>query len=379
MKKTLLVAAMMASFTGAAVAQNSVTLYGRLAPSVDYTSIKFNDKARTTLGIKSDTSTYNQFQTSDGYNAGGAGSNWGLKGVEDLGNGLKVSFKFEQAFTTTTGAASTSSSRVAAVTVSNAAWGSIGFGKDVGAANTIMAGTRAISGLGLANANNSLQTASQRYNNQIKYLSPTISGIRLGLSYSFEGTGVDNTSPSDFGTSNKNRVLNAGLRYANGPLVIAGLYTQINPADAAQNTTLSNYLLGATYDLKVVKLHANFGQTFDGIIGRAKLPGVVSGAFGDFNTGAILLAGAKTDQFALGLTAPVGAAGKVAFSFAQLKPKGKFGDFTQFATQTNTGISYQYNLSKRTSISGGIAYTKNLGMVDGVTTTQIGGGILHTF
>jgi predicted porin len=91
-----------------------------------------------------------------------------------------------------------------------------------------------------------------------------------------------------------------------------------------------------------------------------------------------LIAGAKTEQFAIGLTAPAGAAGRVAFSFAQKMPKGVL-DVAAAATQTNTGIAYTYNLSKRTSISGGVAYVQNLGMVDGVNVTQIGGGILHSF
>ena len=124
MKKTLLVAAMMASFTGAAVAQNTVTLYGRLAPAMVYQNVKLSDKAATSLGVTS--GTRNQFSIADGYAPGG--SLFVLKGVEDLGGGLKVSFKFEQGLSTTTGGLST---RISALSVSSTAWGSIQFGKDL--------------------------------------------------------------------------------------------------------------------------------------------------------------------------------------------------------------------------------------------------------
>lgn len=376
MKKTLLVAAMMASFTGAAVAQNSVTLYGRLAPSLVYQSIKVDNTAATTLGSTVNAGTFNQFQMADGFNAGGAGGLWGLRGVEDIGNGLKVSFQFEQAINSTIGSAP-GQARVAAVTVSNAAWGSIGFGRDIAAADTIMAGVRAIGGLGLANANVSLQSAVQRYSNQVKYLSPTISGFRLGVSYAFSTVPITNSSEGIFGTANKNRALNAGLRYANGPVVIAGLYTQLKPNSNLTRPAISNFLVGGSYDLKVVKLHAAYGQSRNGLIGRNTLPGSFGGSSATLGSGGVSIIGAKTDQYAIGLTAPVGP-GAVAFSYAQMKPKGVL-NVASASTQTNMGISYNYDLSKRTSVSVGYAYTQNLGMIKGITSSEIGGGILHTF
>jgi predicted porin len=80
MKKTLIVAAVSASFSVAANAQSSVTLYGLLDAGVTYTS---NVGGHT-----------NVQQTSGGIDQ----SRWGLKGSEDLGNGLKVIFTLESGF-----------------------------------------------------------------------------------------------------------------------------------------------------------------------------------------------------------------------------------------------------------------------------------------
>ena len=390
MKKTLLVAAMMASFTGAAVAQNTVTLYGRLAPAMVYQNVKVSDKAATTLGVTS--GTRNQFTTADGYAPGG--SLYGLKGVEDLGGGLKVDFKFEQGLRTNDGVLST---RISTLTVSSKSWGSIGFGKDFTAGSQILSG---ISPLGTAYAPGSAEVAfgtfSTNVSNQIKYLSPTISGLRLGASYSFNQgnvtavnttTGATSTiSSASFGTSNKNRFAQIGLRYANGPVVVGALYSTIMPnstSTANNNKKPKNWVLGGTYDLKVVKLHAAYGQNIDGIIsGGAGAVGGLSTTGATVNFGAVGIASGvgdgRTNQWMAGLSAPVGAAGKVLFSVSQMAPSGKF-DTASTDTMTNAGIVYTYSLSKRTSLYGSYAYASNYGMVDGLDVNAVGAGIVHLF
>ena len=391
MKKTLLVAAMMASFTGAAVAQNSVTLYGRLAPAMVYTSVKVTDQAKTALGITKVGNTYNQFSNADGYAPGG--SLWGLKGVEDLGNGLKASFKFEDAWSTNDGG---ELARIATLEVSGATWGSIGFGKNYTVGSEILSG---ISSLGTAYGFGSAQTAfgvfSNNASNQIKYLSPTISGFRFGLSYSFNGGTVSGINPTtgaliaqtsaSYGTSNKNRYLQTGLRYANGPLVVGALYTQWNPANNAFDKKSKNWTLGGTYDLKVVKLHAGYGQNIDGVISGISATGAASlgltntktNQYGTVGSGTIVADG-RTSQWHVGLSAPVGAAGKVAFNVSQLKPGGKF-NIAALDTQTNLGLAYTYSMSKRTSLYASYSYAKNLGTVKGLDVNQVGAGIVHLF
>ena len=142
-------------------------------------------------------------------------------------------------------------------------------------------------------------------------------------------------------------------------------------------------MLGGTYDLKVVKLHAAYGQNIDGIIsgGAAAVGGLTTGG-ATTNFGAVGIASGvgdgRTNQWMAGLSAPVGAAGKVLFSVSQMAPSGNF-DRPSTDTMTNAGIVYTYSLSKRTSLYGSYSYASNYGMVDGLDVNAVGAGIVHLF
>ena len=77
MKKTLLAAAMLTAFTGIAQAEPSVTLYGVIDTGIGYNKIKGDGYSGSKLGM------INGIQ---------AGSRWGLRGSEDLGDGLRAVF-----------------------------------------------------------------------------------------------------------------------------------------------------------------------------------------------------------------------------------------------------------------------------------------------
>ena len=83
MKKTLIAAAVMAA-SGVAFAASNVTLYGVIEEGVVVSKAKHKD---TLVNLKS------------GFDSG---NRWGLRGVEDLGNGYSVGFILEQGFTANT-------------------------------------------------------------------------------------------------------------------------------------------------------------------------------------------------------------------------------------------------------------------------------------
>ena len=91
MKKSLLALAVLGTLAGAAAAQSSVTLYGRVDLSV----------ARN-LGTD-----YIVMQN-------GSGSRLGVRGVEDLGGGLKATFNIEHRFQADNGVASPTANAAAA-------------------------------------------------------------------------------------------------------------------------------------------------------------------------------------------------------------------------------------------------------------------------
>jgi predicted porin len=100
MKKSLLALAALTAFAGAASAQSSVTMYGR----VDLSVVK---------GIGSDVKSI----------ANGSGSRLGMRGTEDLGGGMSALFQIETRFDADTGAAQNMSVATGTGGTSNRFWG----------------------------------------------------------------------------------------------------------------------------------------------------------------------------------------------------------------------------------------------------------------
>ena len=89
MKKTLIAMGVLGAFSSLAFAASNVTLYGVIEEGVMVSKAKHKD---TTVQMKS------------GFDQG---PRWGIKGVEDLGNGYNVGFILEQGFSADTGAEGT--------------------------------------------------------------------------------------------------------------------------------------------------------------------------------------------------------------------------------------------------------------------------------
>lgn len=87
MKKTLAALAVLGAFAGSAAAAD-VTLYG----VVDYGFLYNYTDNQKADGTSTDDNTFGLQSGVD------SGSRWGIKGVEDLGNGLKVGFQLESGF-----------------------------------------------------------------------------------------------------------------------------------------------------------------------------------------------------------------------------------------------------------------------------------------
>lgn len=229
MKKTILVTASFAA-CGLAHAQNSVTLYGVVDAGFTYTS---NSKGSSQIAL-----------------TGGneSASRWGLRGSEDLGDGLSAIFTLESGFNPangTMGQNGTEFGRQAFVGLSSQTYGTATLGRQYSSqadyVYPLVAGsTWAASGAGygthpadLDNLNN-----SNRINNAVKYQSPTWNGLSFGAFYSFGG------QP---GSVSRNQIWSVGGGYVNGPLTLAAGYLYVNRPNfsfwgdkANDSTTASN-------------------------------------------------------------------------------------------------------------------------------------------
>ena len=379
MKKTLLAAALVTGFAGSAMAQNSVTLYGVFNIGLQYESVKPgvafpNTSTKSNLGMVA---------------GQGAGSRWGLRGVEDLGGGLKANFVLESAISTQTGDSS-GFTRQSTLGLTSDSWGAVDLGRRTAPSTAAFSGIDPFgASYGTAALTGVIGSNFYRLSNMVMYSSPSISGFRAFAGYSFD-TGLslantpENTGVAAFGTGYKSRATSVGLRYANGPILLAATFDNIQaPASrtgVAAANTYRTWALGGTYDLKVVKLHAAYSQATQGIFNNS---GLINAAFGqgagDTNTSNNLLFidGARSQSWMVGATAPLGS-GSLFGSVQQQLPGGNLKG-ARSANELGASVGYLYRMSNRTTLYGFYSYVNNLAMVKDAVSNQFGVGVTHSF
>ena len=395
MKKTLLAAALAVGFAGVAQAETSVTLYGIIDTGISYERDKgiidgvdsngdFTRTKATRTGIY------------DGHNTGQAGSRWGLKGTEDLGNGLRAEFMLESGFNVTHGGSMQGGrlfGRQAWVGLAGDNWGSLRFGRQHNVGTDYMLGMVDPfgGGFGLANGGEAFRAINtNRMDNTIRYDTPNFSGFQFGVAYSFNHDGEQLYKFSGEDDAN-NRAVSAAIRYANGPIGVALTYDQMKNSSHVgyQDVTLRQWNLGASYDFEVVKVSAAFGQTRNGEFGGGRGLWTIGPVVTPYTyTVAPYDDGAKSNSYLVGLSAPVGA-GTVMASWTMVDPRGKsdrirdledaLGESIDFKKQHTYALGYKYPLSKRTDVYAYGAYKKNVDFVRHQKSTTVAAGITHRF
>ncbi len=244
MKKSVIALAVLAA-SGAAMAQSSVTLYGIVDAHVG--------SCKNSLGAASyscaDTSGISQ----TGVNSGGLStSRWGLKGSEDLGNGLKAMFQLEQGFKADDGAgptAGTQFDRQAWVGLQGG-FGTVQLGKNWGPFDVFHDAVNAVGNMNMSPTDAVNAAAGGDYtsnlSNMVTYTSPTMGGFSGSIGMKF---GEDKTT-----TTSANDTVSLYLKYANGPLQVG--YAYQNQEAALGDTTFS--LVGGSYDFGSFKLVGSY-------------------------------------------------------------------------------------------------------------------------
>lgn len=383
MKKTLLVAALLAGFAGAAQADTSVTLYGILDAGVSYQKVNGSYNGHSVSG------------TNIGEESGGqSGSRWGLKGAEDLGDGLQAVFDVESGFTTTDGRMGQTSrlfGRQATVGLLSNSWGELDFGRQSNLASKYIGNYVDPFGTSFGQANIGVGMSAlntYRIDNMILYQTPVFGGFQFGAGYSFNADSTNATTGTQYETNNRTREINLGGNYSNGPFYIAASYDQLNPGkgvtnyntgDSETDATPREYGLGLTYDFQVVKLALAYSRTTDGWFGgqggvATGNDGTLGGGFGSNE----FAKGFKANSFLAGATLPIGGASSLFGSWQYVKASGD--QLTGDDSNMNIwSVGYTYNLSKRTNLYASASYAKNYAFLDGVKSTVVQAGIRHRF
>jgi GBP family porin len=390
MKKTLLAAALLAGFAGAASAQSSVTLYGLLDGGLRYNKVSIdNGSGASNFGL-----AYGQQ----------SGNRFGLRGVEAIGGGNRVSFQLESGFEFGNGTLQQSSrifGRQAWLGIDNNSWGYVRIGRQTNFATEYVGipvdpfGT----GFGQLNMGTAFGVANtDRISNAIKYQSPNMSGFQAGIGYSFStgntsvygpdanGNGKTGTSGTGyaFATNNNTRQLTLGAKYANGPVYVAASYDKIYAAEGttSRNASISSWNIAGTYDFKVVKLAAGYGQTRDGaVLGQGTgVSGASSVAQTLGQSGDLIFApSVGTNSYIVGATVPVNPVSRVLLSWTMLTPNTNMKDIYNAQNQSAYNIAYTYDFTKRTNMYALFGYMQNVGTVDTVKSTVVGLGLRHQF
>jgi predicted porin len=361
MKKSLLALAVLTAITGAASAQSSVTLYG---------------KVDLGLVLDSGNAAGKSVRISSGVTGG---SRLGFKGVEDLGGGLKAAFQLETGYCadsaapatatvkSSTGATVGTTTQTNFCTGSNAFMGRQAHGDLSGAFGAVSAGRQYSLGFttlttvdpfgtGFAGQiNNLVDPSGTRLNNSFQYTTPTMAG--------FSASG-EIALGEQTGNWQGGRETGAALTYASGPAYASFAFYDLTNSNG-QGAARKNYELGGTYDFGVVKVHALAQKSTGNPTGAAAID-------------VLDLMG--------GVTVPL-AGGSVMASYVN------HNDRTSTASGGNKdahqiGVGYIYPLSKRTSIyssfakienKNGAAFTVGNATESGTGDKAFNFGVVHNF
>ena len=313
MKKSLLALAVLTAISGAASAQSSVTLYGKVDVGMVYDSGSALGKSlRIDSGIT-------------------GGSRVGFKGVEDLGGGLKASFQLETGYCAD-GANGTTPNFCAGSNqfMGRQAWGALsgGFGSISGgrqySLGFITLTTIDPFGTGLAGQiNNIFDTSATRLNNSVQYNTPVFSGFNFAGEFS---------AGEHTGDWKAGREVGAAATYSAGPIYASATLYDLNSAEAGDPTARKTWQVGGTYDFGVAKLAA--------LVQGTKSDQSLPAAFDRFN-----LMG--------GVTVPL-AGGSLMASYVHSNDKEAANH-----DASQVGVGYMYPLSKRTSLYAAFAHISN--------------------
>ena len=336
MKKSLLALAVLTAVTGAASAQSSVTIYGKVDLGLTLDSGNAAGKSiRLDSGVT-------------------GGSRIGFKGVEDLGGGMKAAFQLETGYCADSAAGAPNF-----CTGSNQFMGRQAHGDLTGSFGALSAGRQYSLGFnnlstidpfgtGFAGqVNNIVDPSGIRLNNSVTYSTPSIAGVTASGEIAFG---------EQTGNWEANRETGAGLTYASGPAYVGFTLYDVGNSTGS-GAARKNYLLGGTYDFGVVKLHA-----------------LVQKSTGTSALDVLDLMG--------GVTVPV-AGGNVMASYIHHNDRTLANkDASQI------GIGYIYPLSKRTSVytafarinnDNGAAFTVGNATATGTGNKAFNLGVVHNF
>ena len=354
--------AVLGAFAGSALAAE-VQLYGILDTGVGYSHIDID---------KPDVNDVDSLEMKSGV---GSGSRWGLKGTEELGNGLTVGFILEDGFDSDTGSEDSTGvmfNRESSLFLQGN-FGKIALGR-MGALNS---GQSSWSKVGMINAfgtsygdftaqASNLFSLAGQWDNMVAYETPSFAGFKVYAQYAMGSNDNENESSSD-------RYYAIGATYNNGPFAGYFAVDSINYQTSGAKID-DKYIddsltvtLGGSWNFEVAKVY--FGAQYFDEVKLSSIGGITKTTVSDVNLSKLdkllpdITVGAlvKVKGYGISLTAdaPV-AGGKAMFGVGYVDAEA--ADSIQDALKdANTdvdldlkryvvSVGYDYPFSKRTDV-----------------------------
>ena len=340
MKKQLLAVAVASAFATTAFAAN-VTVYGVVDTGLVYNNTSFGGALTS---AQKDT---NKFSMDNGVLAG---SRFGFKGTEDLGDGYSVDFKLENGFDSDTGKLHTDKTlfdREARLSL-NTPYGTASFGRmgaltsGAGTYDIFMAGADALDGGNSSYIATGYWFDRSRYDNRITLVTPEATGFTGYAQYSFADTGAEDAS-----VRNNQRYAALGLTFKNGPVEAVVVYDTILRKRAAEDQygDAKAVSFGLNYDFGVTK--AFFGAQY-GKNESLSTESVTGEAHESHNV--------KGYNLHIGAATPL--------PCGTLTVAAYYGDYEEVGNNNHTakkygiGVMHEYALSKRTTFYTGAGFAQ---------------------
>uniref|UniRef100_UPI00402A93D4 porin n=1 Tax=Turicimonas muris TaxID=1796652 RepID=UPI00402A93D4 len=321
MKKSLIALAVLGA-SSVAFAASNVTLYGVIDTGVLVQKAKHQD---TTVGLNS------------GFVSG---SRWGIKGVEDLGNGYNVGFVLEEGYDSDTGANTASNSagkvfgRESQLYVQGG-FGKLGFGRfgtlGSGAGSYhMLTGWALTTSYGLSSWTSEIGTSFSRVDNAVVYVAPNFNGLTLSAMYSNKMKGDDQAQK----WSKNNHYYGIGAKYKANAITSSLIFEAKQIKEAADTNKNTQYAINFGFEYNLGSVTPMFAYQY---------------AWQD--------EGKKTNMFGLSAKVPVAGGDVLAgarYLFGKDKSLPAAGD--QDVNSWNIGAAYVYPLSKRTNLNAYAGY-----------------------
>lgn len=385
MKKTLVALAAMTAMCGASA--TSLTLYGVVDTGLAYNSIDW-DGYKGLEGQGGDSFGMQSGQRS--------GSRWGMKGVEDLGNGLQVGFVLENGFSSDTGAVSDKDhffNRESSLYLEGN-FGKFGMGRLSTFAND--AGSTGIGGyfssFGTGWGDVGVQHYMQAYrptrmDNVVYYKSPNFAGAEVWVMYGMGSNDSENESGSD-------RYYAAAVTYNNGGLSLYGAVDVLNKQtwDNAKDSPVSGHGEDQITITAAVNYDCGYAKSYLGVhwfdnakavgssdAGDASWSRLGNGLVDDYRygdaTGWSVMAGVDVPVGGGTVKTSIGYLDASSDAYSPAAKKEVDKDFSRFMA----AAGYEYYLSKRTTLYAGAGYIQDSVANSDPRWVQVNCGLTHKF